>query len=61
MAGALDYRTAVEVLKSDFRPDGLDVYQLLDPTVSGGLTYDLLPTFCATICASRLGANFCPK
>ena len=48
MTGVLDYRTAVEVLKSDFKPDGLDVYQLLDPTISGGLTYDLLST---TICA----------
>ena len=45
MADILDYRTAVEVLKSDFKSDGLDVYQLLDPAINGGLTYDLLPTF----------------
>lgn len=49
MAGTLDYRTAVEVLKSDFGPDGLDVYQLLDTTINGGLTYDSTshyPTIC---------------
>ncbi|KAF8472056.1 IMP dehydrogenase/GMP reductase [Kalaharituber pfeilii] len=40
-AGILDYRTAVEVLKSEYKPDGLDVHQLLDSeTSNNGLTYN---------------------
>lgn len=42
MASVLDYKTAVEVLKKECKPDGLDVNQLLDAEKNGGLTYDPL-------------------
>ncbi|KAI5787585.1 IMP dehydrogenase/GMP reductase [Peziza echinospora] len=36
----LDYKSALEVLQKEYKRDGLDVYQLLDSTTNGGLTYN---------------------
>ncbi|KAL2270022.1 hypothetical protein VTJ83DRAFT_2206 [Remersonia thermophila] len=47
-AGVLDYRTAVEVLKSYPSRDGLSIEELMDTKIHGGLTYNdflLLPGY----------------
>ena len=53
---ALDYTTAVDVLK-DEEQDGIDAETLLDSKINGGLTYNdflILPGYIGTIATYRL-------
>jgi IMP dehydrogenase len=36
--GVLDYKTAIDLLMTDYKRDGLDVKSLLDSDKRGGLT-----------------------
>lgn len=53
---ALDYTSAVDVLK-DEEQDGIDAKTLLDSKINGGLTYNdflLLPGYIGTIATYRI-------
>jgi hypothetical protein len=52
-AGALDHKSALEILERDYpEKDGLDVYTLLNSAKNGGLTYNdflVLPGYIGTL------------